>query len=101
MDSRLVSTSGHLLMKTMKLNLIILYFRAKDLTTTTLELYLPSSVKTTSVKLEVDKHTVLSSILMILSGMVRDVGVTVLAVSSTIHRGSASNFLIRLQTISS
>ena len=33
---------------------------------------------------------------MIHSGMVRDVGVTALAVSSTIHRGSVSSSLSRL-----
>ncbi len=43
----------------------------------------------------------ISSTLMIHSGMVRDAGVPVLAVSSTIHRGSASNSLNQLQTISS
>ncbi len=64
-----------------------------------LELYLPSSVKITSVKLEADNTLVIitiSSILMIQSGMVRDAGVPVLAVSSTIHRGSASNSLNQL-----
>ncbi|XP_064388651.1 uncharacterized protein LOC135336727 [Halichondria panicea] len=61
----------------------------------------PSSVKTTSVKLEADSVVVISSTLMIHSGTVRDAGVPVLAVSSTIHHGSASNSLNQLQTISS
>ncbi len=94
MVSCLVSTSGHLLMRSMKLNLMMRYVPAQALTSPTLALYLPSSVKTTSVKLEADKHFVtIRSTLMIHSGMVRDVGVPVLAVSSTIHRGSASNSL--------
>ena len=100
MDSRLVSTSGHLLVHMMKLDPINGYVRAQDLTSPTLELYLPSSVKTTSVKLEVNKVLrMVSSLLMIHSGMVRDAGVPVLAVSSTIHHGSASNSLNQLPTI--
>ncbi len=85
----------------MKLDPIDRYVPALDLTSSILESYLPSSVKTTSVKLEVDKHLVISSILMIPSGMVRDAGLSVLAVSLTIHRGFASNSLNQLQTISS
>ena len=99
MDSRLVRKSGHLLMQLMKLDLMVMCVLAQDLTLTTLELYLPSSVKTTSVKLEADKNVDLSSTLMIHSGMVRDAGVPVLAVSSTTHRGSASNSLNQLQMI--
>ncbi len=46
----------------------------------TLELYLPSSVKTTSVKLEGDSSLLMIPFILIIhSGMVRDVGVTVLA----------------------
>ncbi len=43
--------------------------------------------------------SLISSSLMIHSGTVRDVGVPALAASSTIHRGSASNSLSRLQTM--
>ncbi len=75
MVSHLVSTSGHLQMQSMKLDLIFLCVPAQDLTSTTLEFYLHSSVKTTSVKLEPDENISMSSILMIPSGMVRDVGV--------------------------
>ncbi len=81
MDSRLVSTSGHLLMHSMKLDPMPRCVLAQDLTSPTLELYLPSSVKITSMKLEVEKHLAIYSTLMIHSGMVRDAGVTVLAVS--------------------
>ena len=89
-------------MQSMKFDLIVMYVPAQDLTSPTLELYLPSSVKITSVKLEAGKRLVsISSTLMIHSGMVRDAGVPVLAVSSTIHRGSASNSLNQLQMISS
>ena len=102
MDSRLVSTSGHLLVQSMKLDPMLMCVLAQDLTSPTLELYLPSLVKTTSVKLEAYSALfIIPSILMIHSGMVRDAGVPVLAVSSTIHRGSASNSLNQLQTISS
>ncbi len=93
MESCLVNTSGHLLVHLMKLARLLLCVPAQELTLPTVELYLPSSVKTTSVKLEADKHLVISSTLMIHSGMVRDVGVPVLAVSSTNHHGSASNSL--------
>ncbi len=54
MDSRLVSISGHLLVHSMKLARITMCVPAPDLTLPTVELYLPSSVKTTSVKLEAD-----------------------------------------------
>ncbi len=81
-------------MQSTKLDPIIWCVPAQALTSHTLELYLPSSVKTTSVKLEADKHFVtVRSTPMIHSGMVRDAGVPVLAVSSTIHRGSASSSL--------
>ncbi len=100
MVSRLVSTSGHLLMHMMKVDPMFMHVLAQDVTVATLELYLPSSVKTTFVKLEVGKCLItISSIMMIHSGMVRDVEVIVLAVSSTIHRGSASISLNQLQTI--
>ena len=99
MDSRLVSTSGHLLMQSMKLNPTNMCVPAQDLASPTLELYHSSSVKTTSVKLQADSSChwtmSLSSTLVIQSGMVRDVGITVLAVNSTTHHGSASNSLSR------
>ncbi len=55
MDSPLVSTSGHLPMPTMKIAQMNMCAPAQDLTSPTLELYLPSLVKTTSVKLELNK----------------------------------------------
>ncbi len=61
-----LNTSGHLLMHLMRLGLVA---PAQDLTSPTLELYLYSSVKTTSVIQEADTHMVLSSTLMIQSGM--------------------------------
>ena len=65
--------------------------------------YHPSSVRTTSVKLQADSSChwtmPLSSFPMIQFGTVRDVKVPALAASSIIHHGSASNSLSRLQTI--
>ena len=54
MGSRFVSISGHLLVHSMKLARITMCVPVQDLTLPTVELYLPSSVKTTSVKLEAD-----------------------------------------------
>ena len=59
-------------MQSMKLNPILVCVLAQDLTSPILELYLPSSVKITSVKLEADNTLVIitvSSIPMIQSGM--------------------------------
>ncbi len=56
MVSRLVSTSGHLLVHMMKLFPMDGDVPAHDLTSPTLELYLPSLVKTTSVKLQANKE---------------------------------------------
>ena len=52
MDDHLVSTSGHLLVQSMKFAQLTMYVLAHVPTTPTLEFYLPSSVKTTFVKLE-------------------------------------------------
>ena len=62
MDSRLVSTSGHLGMHLMKLAPIQRHVSAQDLTIPTLELDLPSSVKITSVKLEADSTLVIITV---------------------------------------
>ena len=74
-------------MQSMKLNPILVCVLAQDLTSPILKLYLPSSVKITSVKLEADNTLVIitiSSIPMIQSGMVRDAGVPVLVQQSTV-----------------
>ena len=61
-------------------------------------LYLHSLDRTTSVTqlLEVALHVTMCGTLTIHSGTVKDVGVPV---SSTTHRGSASNYLSQQQTI--
>ena len=63
------------------------------------ELYHRLLKKITSVTLQTEEVLTIFSTQTILSGMVRDVGVTALAVSSTIHRGFANNFLNQLLTI--
>ena len=70
-----------------------------DQTSPTQELYLPSLAKTTSVRLEVETCFNTYFTLMIHSGMVRDVGVPVLAAPSTIHHGSVNNSHSQLLTI--
>ena len=74
---------------------------AQDLTSPTLELYLPSLVKITSVKLEDGKRLVLISYSDDPLWDGQGCRGTRLAVSSKTHCGSASNSLNQLQMISS
>ena len=99
MDSYHGNTFGHLLQPQMKLEHRSLYVPVLDQTSPTQELYLPSLAKTTSVRLEAEIDFKNFSMLMIHSGMVRDVGVPVLAAPSTINHGSANKYHSQQQTI--
>ena len=95
------NTSGHLLEQWKNKAVIMISFvNAPNHTILILEQAPFLWARTTSVTLETEGIFSLTSILMIYSGMVRDVGVPALAVSLTIHHGSASNSLSRLLMIS-